>query len=270
MESRPLLVASDIGGTLSHEKNVIPDFCVRILNRLMSQDIPVVLVTGYNYRTACEYARNLDKQVGILASNGTIAVQSGQMLWEHRIPEPQARELFHFLRDFGYPVFVYKGKDENFQNYICTSPVNYGGDGYLEWNEFNGLHNTIGLSIRVPSEELDVLPGRIRMVIQDQFRLIISRGKSISWLEITPLQAKKDLALKQYCWHYSLPISRVIYFGDNLNDLDVLKAVGHPIIVENSVGDLKKVFKSQVPPAEKNGVAHYLNDIFGLGMKEPE
>ena len=268
MKPRPLLVASDIGGTLTNQKNILPDFCIRTLNKLMAMNIPVVLATGYNYRTACQYIKELDERIGILALNGTIAAEAGKVIWEYQIPEPQARELYFFLKDFGHPIFMYQGQVENFRNYLCKRGGHYSSDAFIEIDEMTDFQNTIGLSTRVPNAEVDGIGARIKMVIQAQFQYIVSRGKAYSWLEITPIQAKKDLALQRYCRQHSLALSQVIYFGDNFNDLEVLKTVGYPVIMENAVDELKKMFMVQVKPVELNGVAHYLNDLYDLGLSE--
>ncbi len=59
----PKLVASDIGGTLIFDDNPIPIFTCRILNKLVKKDIPVVLITGFNYSTTKKYTKNLNKKI---------------------------------------------------------------------------------------------------------------------------------------------------------------------------------------------------------------
>lgn len=268
MQSRPLMVASDIGGTLTTERDTLPDFCVRVLNELMARNIPVVLVTGYNYRTACGYLKKLDRRVGILASNGAVAARDGRILWEEQIPEKTASELVPLLRDFGHPVFVFKGQGDGFRNYCWDTSGYRSGDGLLRGDEMDDFGYILVVSIRIPNVEAGVTATRIRSLVQNQFQLIHSRGTTHTWLEIAPLRARKDLALRQYCRQNRLSMSEVIYFGDNHNDFDVLKAVGYPVIMDNSVDDLRNHFTLRVPAVAHQGAAHYLNDLYGLEITE--
>ena len=66
----------------------------------------------------------------------------------------------------------------------------------------------------------------------------------------------------------SISISETIYFGDNFNDLDVLDSVGYPIVVENSVKELKEKFTIVIDSVFNEGVAKYLNKLFNLEVND--
>ena len=53
-------------------------------------------------------------------------------------------------------------------------------------------------------------------------------------------------------------------FGDGENDLDMLKTVGHPVIMENSQELLKDFFSNVTLSNKEDGVARYLEKFFNL------
>jgi hydroxymethylpyrimidine pyrophosphatase-like HAD family hydrolase len=268
MVKRPKLVASDIGGTLTHGKNVIPGFTCGVLNRLISMDIPVVLITGFNYHAARRYVRNLDEQITLIVQNGALCEQGGRIVWELQIPGNEAAEIYRFLDLYKIPIIVYKGKGEDFK-VLCK------GRGYLkdrpsltQVEEVRDFHGVTGISTLVPTDRVGEIRSRIRDSIQDRFQLIRSLGAELSWLEITPPKARKDLALQQFCREISIPLSDVIYFGDNYNDSHALHAVGYPVVMENAVAELKQGFEVKAKSVYEEGAAHYLVQLFELPMEK--
>jgi Cof subfamily protein (haloacid dehalogenase superfamily) len=267
MEKKPKLVASDIGGTLVHQGDILPRYTARVLNRLLSLKIPVALVTGYNFNTARNFAQNLNRNVILIVQNGALAFQDSSVIWEQSIAEQDAREIFHFMEKKDMPIYVYKGKSQNFKAYCQNRGESQIPAKYLDMGQMVDLKNSIGISTRIPNDILEKTRTDIQNLIGSRFQVIISRGIQLSWLEITPAESRKDLALKKLCQLKSIPISEVIYFGDNTNDLEALKTVGFPVVVDNASPELKENVDTIIKSSCEQGVARYLNNLFKLQEK---
>jgi len=268
VEKLPGLVASDIGGTLSSGFNPIPQFTVNVLNRLIGKNIPVALITGYNYHTTLEITRDLDEKIILLPQNGTLCVKEKQLVWEYHIPEPEAYGLYDYLDENNLPIIIYKGKNENFKNfYISRNRIPHLTYGFERMFRVSGFENITGISTILPDEIARKTAGQIREMVGDKFKVIYSPGTNGSWLEVCHAEIRKDLALKRLCHELSIPLSEVFYFGDNFNDLEALRIVGFPVLVENAAPELKKEFRTIVPPVDEQGVGHYLNERYHLGLR---
>jgi hydroxymethylpyrimidine pyrophosphatase-like HAD family hydrolase len=77
---------------------------------------------------------------------------------------------------------------------------------------------------------------------------------------------RKDLAMKRLCAELSVSLADVMYFGDNFNDLEVLRSVGYPVLVDNAAPELKEEFETVVPAVTEQGVAKYLNNLYHLDI----
>jgi Cof subfamily protein (haloacid dehalogenase superfamily) len=268
-EKLPQLVASDIGGTLSRGINPIPPFTVNVLNRLVEQNIPVALITGYNYHTTLKITRDLDERILLLPQNGTLCVKEKQFVWEYHIPEQEAYELYDYLDEHDLPVIIYKGKNENFKNfYISRNQIPHLSYGF-EWRfRSNGFENITGISTIVPDEMAKQVRSEIQEIVGDKFKVIYTPETNGSWLEVCHTEVRKDLALKRLCHELSIPLNAVFYFGDNFNDLEALRIVGFPVLVENAAPQLKKEFDTIIQPVVEQGVGHYLNEQYHLNLGE--
>jgi len=263
---KPRLVASDIGGTLIFDDNPIPIFTCRILNELVKKDIPVVLITGFNYSTIKKYTKNLDKKVILMIQNGAICIKNNRIYWEHQIPALDAEQIYNFMDKRKIPIIVYKGEKDNFKVLYKKMGGITKSKPFIEVENIENFCNITGVSTLIPNILIEKIRKEIKKIINDKFQIIYSKGDKFSWLEITPIEARKDIALKRISDEMSISISDAIYFGDNFNDFDVLDAVGYPIIVENSVKELKEKFTIAIDSVSNEGVAKYLNKLFNLDV----
>lgn len=267
-DSLPKLVASDIGSTLTVDVKNIPPFTAMVLNRLIAAGIPVVLITGYNYNTTMRFADSIDNRIILMPQNGSLCIREGKLIWEYRIPEPSARELCDFLAKNNLPIIIYKGREEDFDNfYVFTEelPLSYAFRRIAGLRDFE---NITGISTLLPDNMAKKVRSMIRDIVGKKFKVIYNREVKRSWLEVTHKEVRKDLSLKRLCAEMGIPLDDVIYFGDNFNDREALRIVGHPILVGNAAPELKEAFSTVIGTVNEESAAHYLNDLFDLKLKE--
>lgn len=263
-ENLPKLVASDIGGTLIRGTDIMPQFTANVLNRLVKEGIPVALITGFNYRTTMLYTRNLDKRVLLMPQNGSLCIREGELIWEYRFEEEKAKELHDYLKENGWPVIIYKGRDEDFANFYISSEELPLSRTFKRIDRLDSFDNITGISTLLPDKMAPATRDKIREIVGDRFEVIYTREVKGSWLETVHRDVRKDLALKRLCDELSVDISEVMYFGDNFNDREVLRAVGYPILVSNAQPEMKEEFHTVVGAVTEEGVAYYLDELFQM------
>ena len=262
MAAKPRLVASDIGGTLvSRSAERIPADTTRVLDRLMREKVPVVLATGYNLLTTKRFIRDLERHPWLLVQNGTACVREEKVIWEHGLDAQTARTLVRALEGREFPVIVFRDISRG-----CVPE--YRGFGLFQRKEpyravdsFDHFDCVTGVSTRIPNHLAGEAQDLLEPLIPPDFQMIRSMGKKFSWLEVTPGKARKDLALARLCGILGIKLQDVIYFGDNLNDLEALSRVGHPRVVADGMEDLCSRFPV-VPASHQHGPARELERIY--------
>lgn len=265
-DTLPRMVASDIGGTLVQGVAPLPSFTAAVLDRLIKNGVPVALVTGYNYSTTKKFVSDLDERIILMPQNGALCIRENQLVWEHRIPEPEAKGLCAFLAENNLPIIIYKGKNEDFANYYIFRkelPLSY---AFQRVDGLEDFENISGISTLLPDELAKEVKIKLQDIVGDRFKVIYSRVSKGSWLEVVNTDVRKDLALARLCEYLQIPLADVIYFGDNFNDLEALRLVGYPVVVENAQPELKAEFATIIDGVDREGAARYLNDLFNLGL----
>jgi len=260
----PKLVASDIGSTLIDGIQPLPIFTEKVLNRLVEK-IPVALITGYNFKTTRTFTGNLDGRIVLMPQNGTLCIKENQLIWEYHIPAEECKQIASYLKEKNLPVVIYKGKNGDFRNfYVSPNEISYLSYGFERIPSINEFDNITGISTLIPDRWIKSAMIEIKGILGDKFKVVYTRGSKDSWLEICHREVRKDLALKRLCDELSIPTSEVFYFGDNFNDLEALRLVGHPVLVENAAPELKQEFQTVIQTVHAEGVAHYLNNLYQL------
>jgi Cof subfamily protein (haloacid dehalogenase superfamily) len=263
MTDLPKLVASDIGGTLTSNGRPISSYTAEVFHKLLGRGIPIALITGYNYHSTRHYTQDLDSRILLIIQNGTTCLQGGKITWEKRVEEPIAREVVDLISSRQLPVYLYKGLAENFQIYYKnTAPKP--ASGSLPLSPGTSYKNVTEISTQLPTTILEETRRSLAKILHNRAQIIVSKGPKLSWLEVTPFSVRKDQAIQELCRILHLQVADVIYFGDNLNDIEALRLVGYPVIVENSLSTLKKEFIQVIGHVDEESVAHYLSRLFKL------
>lgn len=260
----PLMVASDIGGTLIGKDNRIGPQTRQVFDRLLDKSIPVVLITGYNYHTTLRITHCLDERVVRMPQNGTICIENGKAIWEERIDPDMVARIATFLESRRLPVVVYQGREGQYRNLVIPLGENILRGDFTPIVTLPDFSTITGISTRLDERLVPEIRAKILELLDGKYTLIYVREKDISWLEVTPLHVRKDLALKRFCQSKKIPLERVVYFGDNFNDLEALEAVGEPVVVDNGVEELKSRFPLRTDHVDREGVAKYLVRRFDL------
>lgn len=78
-------------------------------------------------------------------------------------------------------------------------------------------------------------------------------------LEINAAGTNKALAVRRLCQYKDIPLENVIAFGDNYNDLEMLRTTGTGIVMGNAPEDIKKQFLYVTEDNDHEGIAAALD-----------
>lgn len=91
-------------------------------------------------------------------------------------------------------------------------------------------------------------------------------------LEINMPSVHKGLGLRRLAEYLNIPLKSCMAIGDNLNDADMLKIAGYPVLVANAHPDVQQYGRYRTASCDENGVAaaiwHVLNGTVETMRKE--
>jgi hydroxymethylpyrimidine pyrophosphatase-like HAD family hydrolase len=82
-------------------------------------------------------------------------------------------------------------------------------------------------------------------------------------VEVVGLHSTKSSALRFLLDLWGVDPALTIAFGDANNDIDMLRFAGHGVAVGGMTEEVREAADAVVPPVDEDGVAEYLEQMFG-------
>ncbi len=263
------LIASDIDGTLAAGRGApLSPRTVATLRRILEQGRPVVLVTGLNPWSARRYVEAIGPGTRAIALNGIFLLEENEVREGHFLDEAVVREGAQLALEAGYTPLIY-GADgitrylpsehiAAVEKLIAERPY----QPYQAVKDFEALFAVPPAQVSVCGEEDEVAPLAPiwEKALGDRAYVIFQPGKR-TWLEANHPLARKDIALLELAERLGISRNAILYFGDNLNDLVLFRAIPHAVAMDNARPEVKALAWRIAPPQSEDGVARFLESL---------
>lgn len=261
------MIASDVDGTMLPRGGVISESLRQVISRCRDRGIPFIIASGRWIGAMGDVIRRTGAQgmPMIIANGAAIIGPDGAPMREWFLRDEDTRRVYDLLRPFDVQVNAYKRGALYCINTAAlkrrSSMVSsyIGGEGHTlvmddrDAFEGEGLHDAY---------KLEALSENPRIVAQVQAALS-DVGLSVTHssernVEIMAAGVNKGHALRWLAGALGIPTACCMAFGDNMNDLDMLNAVGWPVAMGNGDDALKAAARIIAPADIDDGVARII------------
>ena len=265
------IIFSDIDGTLLNGDRTLSEATIRQVKRLKST-IPFILVSSRMPDQMYHIQRDLGIEgLPLIAYNGGLVLNGEKVLHSTVIPYPILKEIviineekfggeihisFYHNNEWYVPQYDQWAKREESIT-LVTPTVRPNREVLSRWEaEQKGAHKLMLMGEKNLIESMfQLLNEKYTSVMQ------IYRGKD-TYIELSDISISKLTGVKIVLDEvYHLSLSETIAFGDNYNDLEMLKGVGCGVAVDNARDEVKAVAKHLTDHHSKDGVASFLEKL---------
>lgn len=261
------LIFSDIDGTLTDSGHIFRSGTKETIRKVSETGLPFVMVSARVPVSIRMIMNDIGFCGPLIAYNGAVVKdEKDNTLWERGLTKETALAIRHkVLNDFpdvlcctfcGDMWMADDGEDPEikFEAEVINVPVTVGAPEKLI-KDGETVHKLLCIGDPV---RLDKLQDELRALFP-MCRVFKSMGK---YLEIISAEASKSAAAEVVCEKYGIPAEQVAAFGDNFNDIDLLKFAGLGIAVGNAPDAVKKSADMVAPSNDEDGVARTLEKMF--------
>lgn len=261
------LIFSDIDGTLINDELIVT---AKTRDAIRQQ-----IINGNVFiPTSARLPKGIMTAVGqiltvfpMIAYNGALALdETGRALITRFFDAKEAAEICRYVEEQnnGSAWNIYSGyvwysstedsdlvkKEENIVG-VNSTKVNID-----QITSLQGVHKSL---IMGKPEEID----RMQKELSAKYSDLDFVKSSPTLLEVVLKGVSKKSAIEIVAQEYGVELKDCIAFGDNFNDEAMLKAVGHPFLMENAPENLKNQFESKNITLDNNhdGIAEVLQKI---------
>lgn len=263
------LVCSDIDGTLLNKDRELSSATIEQVQRIAP--IPFVLISSRMPAAM----RHLQKQfknesTPMVAYNGGLVLDNEKVLHSCFIPNDILGTIIEKSQNTDIHLSLYHGDEwyvpaldywaKREENNTKVTPTVLGNVEVMnKWNsEGKGAHKIMAMG---PDFEIEELYHTLEELFPNQIHLYRSKD---TYIEISHASISKKTAIDvvlENCYP-ELAIEDVVAFGDNFNDVEMLKAVGLGVAVANAQNEVLAIADSVTETNKHDGVAIALGGIF--------
>lgn len=255
-------VFSDIDGTLLNDAHQVTPATRDAVLDLGRRGIPFILVSA-RCPGAIEPIRKKNGFSGpmICFSGALILDENGKSIHSQGMSLAQAREIIEFTegRRFDMAWCLYSARDWLVRD--RSNPKVAMEEEIVElhardlppgvWPKEDVYYKILCICDPASSPEIEA-----QMKIRFP-RISIVRSSQMM-LEIMVGGVSKGFAVRKMCEHLGIGTRDAVALGDNYNDLDMLAAVGRPVVMKNAPEEIRRRFDFVTDDNEHDGVAKAL------------
>ncbi|MBV1758572.1 MAG: Cof-type HAD-IIB family hydrolase [Dethiosulfatibacter sp.] len=271
------LIAFDLDGTLLNNEKLIDHDTIEYLIKLKKRNVEIIIATGRSYYDAKRLTQNLPFDYVIIANNGAVTrnPKNGMTIDRRIINHDDYSKVIQLAREHNLHPIIYVDKDALGYDIIIEREFDFSEyNGYLSKShkryritDFSNYIENDVLSICFTGD-FDPLEN-LRQQVLSQYPLNFSTSVSLklhveALMEILHLDACKWKALKRYAVVQGIADDEILAFGDDNNDIEMIKNAGLGVVMVNGTDLMKSVGNTITRYSnDEKGVYHELVKLFG-------
>lgn len=260
------LIATDIDGTLVKDGSAdINTEIFEVIMKLKEKGVVFIAASGRQYPSIRRLFAPIHNDMIFIAENGAYVKCRGYEMFKSKMDREMAKELVYEARALEHeklyltvstPECMYiESKDEEFYHLLI-----------------HGYQNTIKRVDDVLKEDLDIIKiafykeDGIHSIAEDK---LIPKWKDklkvvmagAEWLDFMDIEVDKGHALQTIQESLSIGSEETMAFGDNINDIGMLRNAGESYAVETAREEVKEVAKHIAGSYLEDGVLAELKKL---------
>ena len=259
------LIVSDIDGTLTAEGStyINPEY-FDVIRQLKDKGVDFVAASGRNMVSIRKVLSPIIDEIWAIAENGAALIHGEDIIIPHPIPREWVRDLWQELSVLEEADSFVDAAQHTYAPFEDTPMYRFIRDGYQY-----DIHAT-GSWEQLPEETI-VMMGLYHPVNAQAYydAHLSSRWKTdmnylssgITWMNLNMPGVSKGSALQKLIRDLHIDPEEVICFGDNINDISMLKVAGTAMTVADARPEVRAVCHKIVPACSEDGVLQELKAI---------
>lgn len=258
------LIATDIDGTLfDTEHNYDVKRLNNYLNLLHQKGIKFAIASGNNYDHLERIFKESPDIDAFIAENGSQIISHQETLYEKLVPIELVRDMIITLtNELDLKAISLSGKKASYSESEENQPL-YHINNLEVVDDLNKVDDEIfKLNIQLQHDDLD---SAVELLNQKYGNKIYAAVSGFGSIDIMSNNVNKSLGLQHLSEGLNLSLENVMSFGDNTNDLEMLKESGISYAMKNAKPSvLKAADHITKDDNDHDGVLNTIGEFFEI------
>lgn len=247
----PKMILTDLDGTLLRSDGSISERTKLILKSCQDRGIYIVIATA-RYWIGAEHCIEEIQPDYEITTDGTLIHHHGEQIYSCNLDIKDTNQIIQDIlaRNYKTEITVAAGRQVFWNSTHISESEKLYKAVYCDYQKpLSCRANKI--TAQLPDYET-----ALKIANKNCCRLQSYRGEN--WYAFLPQTAGKVQAIRELAKILHISLNEIVAFGDDKNDMEMLKMCGIGIAVENAISEVKDIADSVTLSNDEEGVAEWL------------
>lgn len=253
MEKNIQMIITDLDRSLLNNERQITEYTKNVFQECIKSGIIVVFATARPFRVTKIFYESILPNA-VICHNGAVVYVDDKLIYQCGIKPIMAKGLLKNILEYNPKTnLAIESSDQIYTNFDVSS---IWVDIVSKKLEMENLPKTEIDKIIIEMESIEKIKG-VEKFLPEELYLEINEGKLGL---VMNKGATKWNAIKELLKYYKINLENTIAFGDDYNDLEMIKNCGIGVAVENGIDEIKNNAKYICGKNEKDGIAKWIKE----------
>lgn len=261
------LVATDIDGTILPSSGEFTQEVKNCISELQNSGVKVVIVTGRMHKGAKKIAERLNLNTPVVSYNGGyIKDNENNVIYERYLPSHYVKKIIEWADENNVHLNLYSNDtlysqkdDDEIKRYSEYQQLDYVVKNFKDI-PYDKIHKLLGIDYK----DADRVTGWVEEMGEKFPELYVIKSTPY-FCEFATKDATKYCAVKCLQKYWGLEDDEILTIGDQDNDIELLKAGGISVAMENGTSGLKEYADYITDSVDNNGFVKAINKFVFKG-----
>lgn len=267
-------VAFDLDGTLLSSNATILDSTKQAIQKARAKGVKIFFVTGRHHTAVRPYYAEIGLDTPVVCCNGTYLYdfQNEKALAGNPLPPALASTLINQAQSEGIHTAVYfqdamtyeqlNPHFTKFQKWVQSCPENVRPNVHQVEKFQHEIDKGVTVwKVLISDPDLEKMQNFVKKLPLD---LVSPEWSWVDRVDITSVGNSKGAMLAELLQREGIEPQNVVAFGDNFNDISMLKLVGLGIAMGGSEPEVQQSAKKTIGSNNEDSIAQELTSLFDL------
>lgn len=251
----------DIDNTIVSDDGDVDDEFFQIAETMVDRNLNFTFATGRSYYFCKEVVERVKSKLPVICFDGQVLCDSETVMYKKAFTEIKESYIEELKKDY----YIYF---EDTYEIVTLEKT-----GVLFYSiEFGYPRKCIRVEHKIPSfdpiriyfrkkrNDIEIKKEIIEESVypEEIYTKVFPKGV---WIMISPKTVDKIDACLELCKAYNIDINNIIFFGDDYNDLQLMRKCGTSVAMGDSIKDIIEIADLKIGSVKEKGVSTFLKKL---------
>ena len=261
------LTAADMDGALLDSQKRLPEGLFPLIHTLRERGVRFAPASGRQYYTLYEQFGEIADELVYICENGSVVCDGARMISFEAMPADEVCRSIELVRTLPGVEAIVSARHGGFYE-TADDPAFLANAAQYSVRRTQ-VPDLLEFCRHEPVCKVAVYcKGRAEEVLLPAFDAFAQTSQLVvsgeDWMDLTRPGMNKGHAIGALCKSLHITPDECMAFGDYMNDLELLQAVGESYAMANGHETLKAAAKHICPSNDEDGVCRTIRQVFGI------